>query len=452
MHSRFDWILFPAAEKFLEYHIRKFLNKNSLGRTLAQRMEKETSTRFFDWIDHLVIAEDSINAEKIVNLGFKEKDKVEKPSGTRVFTNSKSIFFPVLLGKKLEIALKPERLDHFLQIIGQGTKIEGEMFAPYRRAVIYEQNGCVLSAVERRGYDGFLVKKSNDVKKYKEALEAFFCRRRFFEVDVEGLKYTQNLLRSFVKKISAERVTEAFFRTERVYWQRRNRIAEVQKARQDRLGLGWGNHDHHTYRSSRINFANLIEIFETMGCLCQERFHAGEKAGWGAQILDHPVSNIVVFADVDLTTQEPTTDFAHYGLKPTKKLGTVGLWTALHGESILQAGMHHLEARFDFEKLRNDLKKVNINMLPPFSNFPFLKQAFLQSEKWKVDKVRLQSLLKSRSISKAHYKLFLNNGARGSHLENLQRMKGFKGFNQDSVSVIIKATDPRLPKARVRYA
>jgi hypothetical protein len=34
-------------------------------------------------------------------------------------------------------------------------------------------------------------------------------------------------------------------------------------------------------------------------------------------------------------------------------------------------------------------------------------------------------------------------GAIGSHLENLQRKGGFKGFNQKSVSVIIQATDPR---------
>jgi hypothetical protein len=38
---------------------------------------------------------------------------------------------------------------------------------------------------------------------------------------------------------------------------------------------------------------------------------------------------------------------------------------------------------------------------------------------------------------------FLRSGAVGSHLENLQRKGGFKGFNQKSVSVIIEATDPR---------
>ena len=31
----------------------------------------------------------------------------------------------------------------------------------------------------------------------------------------------------------------------------------------------------------------------------------------------------------------------------------------------------------------------------------------------------------------------------GSHLENLQRKGGFKGFNQHAVSIIIAETDPR---------
>ena len=38
---------------------------------------------------------------------------------------------------------------------------------------------------------------------------------------------------------------------------------------------------------------------------------------------------------------------------------------------------------------------------------------------------------------------FHEQGAIGSHLENLERNEGFKGFNQTGVSEIISATDPR---------
>lgn len=439
MKDQFDWDLYPQAEKFLEKHVAAFLKKNSVARSLAKRMERETSTRFFDWIDHLVLPEASVR--ELEQLGFEEKKS--ETEGERVFTNHDTIWFPVLLGKGREIALKPERLDHFLQMMGKGQEREGEMFAPYRKSIIHTERGVVLSAVERRGYDGFVVNKGTDVRKYKEALEAFFCRQRYFASDKEGMDATLKLVKQFTGKLASARVADAFFRTERVYWQRRNRPGQVQKSRQDRLGLGWGNHDHHTYRSSREEFIRLIKIFEAMGYNCREQFHAGEKAGWGAQILEHPVCNIIVFSDVDLTIQEKEKDFAHRELQHRKELGTVGLWIGLHGESMLQAGMHHLEARFEFEKLRTDLKKININTLPPFSDFPFLKQAFVQSEFWQIEKKRLDSLLKAGSITRTQYKQFLSKGARGSHLENLQRRQGFKGFNQDSVSAIITVTDPR---------
>ncbi len=52
--------------------------------------------------------------------------------------------------------------------------------------------------------------------------------------------------------------------------------------------------------------------------------------------------------------------------------------------------------------------------------------------------MRQQSL-----IDEAQFQQFVSQGALGSHLENLQRKGGFKGFNQKSVSVIIQATDPR---------
>ena len=56
---------------------------------------------------------------------------------------------------------------------------------------------------------------------------------------------------------------------------------------------------------------------------------------------------------------------------------------------------------------------------------------------------RAELLLRARLIDEIQFHQFVNEGAIGSHLENLQRKGGFKGFNQKSVSVIIEATDPR---------
>jgi hypothetical protein len=90
------------------------------------------------------------------------------------------------------------------------------------------------------------------------------------------------------------------------------------------------------------------------------------------------------------------------------------------------------------------LAAVNVNTMKPFSDFPFLKQAFTEGERWPVKKERLDRLREKKLIDAKQYEQFAREGALGSHLENLQRKGGFKGFNQKSVSVIIEATDPRL--------
>ena len=80
--------------------------------------------------------------------------------------------------------------------------------------------------------------------------------------------------------------------------------------------------------------------------------------------------------------------------------------------------------------------------MKPFSSFKFLKQAFTLGERWKVNKKRVDKMLKDKSITKEQHDEFLKKGAIGSHMENLQRRQGFKGFNQTSVTSIIKATNP----------
>jgi len=64
-----------------------------------------------------------------------------------------------------------------------------------------------------------------------------------------------------------------------------------------------------------------------------------------------------------------------------------------------------------------------------------------------VRQERADALLKNGSITENQFQEFMSNGAIGSHLENLQRKGGFKGFNQHAVSLIIAETDPRKQQA-----
>jgi hypothetical protein len=278
------------------------------------------------------------------------------------------------------------------------------------------------------------------------ARELWEARRRRFDDDAEGFDVTEETLTRVIERAGGpDLACHLVFEVERDYWQSRNRAGQIQKARQDRLGLGWANHDHHTYRSSRKFFPRLIAMFEKLGFVLRERYHAGEQAGWGAQILEHPTTGIVIFADLDLAPEEASHDFAHDALPDLPRPNTVGLWVALNGESILQAGMHHLEAQFDFDSLRDDLKAdAGIEVMKPFSDFTFLRQAFTAGERWSVEPARLERALKMGYIDESQKAKFLAEGAIGSHLENLQRREGYKGFNQKSVSAILQAVDPRL--------
>ncbi|MEJ7640258.1 MAG: hypothetical protein WKF75_20405 [Singulisphaera sp.] len=200
-----------------------------------------------------------------------------------------------------------------------------------------------------------------------------------------------------------------------------------------------------TPSAARGGLPAVIGIFEALGFHLRERFHAGEHAGWGAQILEHPTTGIVIFADLDLAPDEAGVDFAHQALPDLPRPNTVGLWVGLHGESILEAGMHHLEAQFDFAALRDGLKaEADIETMKPFSDFPFLRQAFTAGERWPVPRLRLDRLFELGWIDADQRAKFLREGAIGSHLENLQRREGYKGFNQQAVGAILAATDPRL--------
>ena len=82
-------------------------------------------------------------------------------------------------------------------------------------------------------------------------------------------------------------------------------------------------------------------------------------------------------------------------------------------------------------------------MMKPFSDFPFLRQAFTKGETWPVCPRRLERLRAAGWIDAAQEATFRAEGAIGSHLENLERREGFKGFNQAAVGAILIETDPR---------
>jgi hypothetical protein len=462
----FDWKRWPATESLVDEMIATALAGNAFAAQLAERMLLETGTSFSVWVDHLVIRGAPRLGQRLQSLGY-VRQAIAYSVGVPVFAHPGGIFPRIALqsdglhgdGDSVlavpEVAIKVESAAAFSRAHDLGMEIVGYPMGPYRIGRVAGQR-TTLAVVERRGFLGFEpfpgdVAREGRMKPQaaRDALAArdlWQARRRRFDDDEAGFTATLATLERVIELAgSADLACHLAFEVERDYWQSRNSAARAQKARQDRLGLGWANHDHHTFRCSRRFFPRVIEIFTRLGFELRERFHAGADAGWGAQILEHPVTGIVIFADLDLAPEEATEDFAHEVLPDLPRPGTVGLWVALHGESMLEAGMHHLEAQFEFDTLRDGLKaEAGIETMPPFSDFPFLRQAFTAGERWPVSRQRADRALGLGWITAQQHEKFLREGTIGSHLENLQRREGYKGFNQQAVSAIIAATDPRL--------
>lgn len=442
--EQFKWETQPAAEKFVTEATNDMLHKNAFARELAGRMSEKAGTRFHDWIGHITIRPNDPRVANLHAAGWRRRDG-EK---AEVYDNPLGMFPAVVVadwGVDLEIGIKVDSVVDFLATNNISAKIVGEPLNTLRYATVASENGAALAVVERHGNRSFNPPAALDVDpvaRLKHA-EAFRTRKRDFDDAKDGFAEVNRLIDASIKDLGRDLTCDLFFAAEREYWMRKNRAAQVQYERQCKVGLGWANHDHHTYRSSRESFKDLVATWEKLGLVCRERFYAGKDAGWGAQVMEQPVTGIITFNDVDLSPEELMGDFSHDGLAGRDKLGTIGLWCGLHGEAALQAGMHHLECMFDFDALKVQLEAEGVRTMKPFTDFGFLRQAFTEGERWKVAEKRIQRLLDRKLITEEQAAKFRVDGAIGSHLENLERNEGFKGFNQTGVSEIIAATDPR---------
>jgi hypothetical protein len=443
--TRFEWPLCYEAENFILGRIEAFMERNGFARELSRRMREETGTLILDWTDYLLLP--ASDEKALRDTGYTEDPLADAPDAQKQLWHPEAMLPRVLIAPTnakypLALGIRAESISDFAGIHGITNPIEGAPLSRFRKMLISEENGARFEVIERRAYRGYTTAEP-DLKAYLAARELWQTRRRVWDDDRAGMKHGLERIEQMVKLVGQDLACHLVFGEERRYWQKRNRAGTEQKRRQDSLGLGWANHDHHTFRSSRECFVDLIKAWELLGFHRRERYYAGKEAGWGAQVVEQPVEGIIIFNDVDLNDDEVDIDFSRKNLPSQSKAGTIGLWCGLHGESFLDAGMHHLECRFDFALLRDQLSSEGINTMKPFSDFPFLKQAFTEGERWPVRTPRAERLRAGGSITDDQFAEFTKNGAIGSHLENLQRKGGFKGFNQHTVSLIIAETDPR---------
>lgn len=448
------WEVQPAAAQLLQRRVDELRGRSAWLRQLSELLLARSGTRLFDWIDTVHVPVEA--AGDLTAAGFSDED----PQAIADRWHHPGAQLPwVVADGEDRLVLRVDSVVDFLrahafqQTADPQFRLEpdaacwGAPSASRRGAEVSRDGGVSVVVLERHGDQGpaasdppATVLDPNLLAHHGERLR---LRRRNYDDPLTGIEQTIELVEFVVADLGTDAACDLFFQTEREYWQLRNDAAARQYRNQNQLGFGWANHDHHTYRSSRRCFAPLIRLLETLGMQCRERFYAGADAGWGAQVLEQPAARIVVFADVDMSADEVLGDFAHEGLADTDRRGTVGLWCHLHGEAVLQAGMHHLECQFDFAAARQLLEAQGAASLEPFSNFDYLKQSFTRGQVWPVDPHRVREAERRGWINAEQAHRFLEQGVTGSHLEVLERNDGYKGFNQTGISDIIARTDPR---------
>lgn len=436
-----QWEPQPTGANWLARTLDRFRSLNPDVAPFEKLLREETGTRLSDWVDHVcVTSEDGLS-----DAGYQ--------SETDGWWSHPAALLPAVHVTSFErLLLRVDSVSDFAAANSQRFRltIEGRPLDRRRIGVIDNRATARLGVIERHGTSAQgQIPDLSDTDRIELGLarERLRHRPRRFGTDDDAFEFTESLLRYEIESVGRDEACDLFFQGERVYWLSRNRAGRIQLMRQNALGMGLGNHDHHTYRSSRANFSRLIRLLEMLGFACRERFYAGAEAGWGAQVLEHPVCGIVIFADVDLGPDEVSDDFAHQPLPPQETPGTIGLWCALHGEALFEAGLHHLECQFDFDAARSQLAALGINCMAPFTDFPYLRQCFTEGERWAVPPGRIRQALQQGWITQDQADRFAAEGVLGSHLEILERNDGYRGFNQQGINEIIRKTDPRTLSA-----
>ena len=434
------WPRCPEAAAFFVERMNDFLEANPPVAELSSLFFEHAGILLQNLTDHWVFPDTTEMKQKLRKYGLEEQSIEDE-----LFWEHPAARFPRirLEGGRIypRLAIAVEDIELFLKANSlEGKSVSGDREASYSETIIPMVHG-ELAVVRRVGYRGFQTDPTTE--SYKQLLQEAREMLRVRARSSDALEQTISLALKIAGSLGSGRAADEFFAVEREYYMSRNSSARWQYARQQDIGAGWANHDHHTYRCSRSNFQNMLRLWKSLGFLFRERFYAGEEAGWGAQVLEHPSSRIVIFTDVDLTPEELDIDFLSTPLPPRQMLGTIGLWCALHDDSAGEAGMHHIEAEYDFERVESILESAGHGVMPPFTNLPILKQAFTEAEMWPVSSERIEILLANGQITSDQAAMFRSRGAAGSHLEILQRWEGFKGFNKTGVSSIILATDAR---------
>src|SRR5439155_18803026 len=175
--------------------------------------------------------------------GFVEDPLGEAEQDMVLFHHPAAMLPRVLLSQNeadtsIAVAVRVENLMDFMAVHAISAEPEGDPLSHFRRVAISVENGARLEAVERRGYRGFMPGRmqAGEVEALLKARELWQTRPRTFDRAEEGYRAAHARLDRIIDLIGRDLACHVVFEGERAYWQRRNRAAQLQKERQDKLG------------------------------------------------------------------------------------------------------------------------------------------------------------------------------------------------------------------------
>jgi hypothetical protein len=408
----------------------------SAGR-FADRLLTLCGIRLHDILDHIALPHDPEMGARGWRI---DEDSVWRaPHG---------LLPPIVESSRFAIALRVECVEKFLAATGIEARIEGEAHGPYRSARVFEGRGVSFVVVERRGFSEFSPPPvgSRKIRRARIHQQVFRTRRRQFQNAARGLAHIYRLAEAAAADLGPSWAGALFLRAEREYWLTRCASALRQHQRQVEAGVGWCAVEHHAYACSREHFNDTIQVLCTLGHRRGEIVRAGNGAQWGVQVLDASATAIAPYTMVslDLAPGEGPEGIGRGMLSPLTWHGPPGLWSALHGESILDAGLHCVSAVCD-EGARSGLATSSLERgaLPT-------EASVAENEPRPVDPRRVELLERDGYISREQAEFYRLCGAAGAHFQPTSRTTELTTGAPRFAADPLPDADPGGPRKRKR--
>ena len=155
----FEWPRCPQAAGFIEQRLVEFLDAHGFAGALARRMGPETSTRFFDWVDHLLLPAAPAAAEELERkFGFVPEAAADAPRGQLPLWHPHAQLPRIVLSEEVRAASAAIHVDEvsaFQTAHGLVRPVAGAPLSAYRR-ICLEEGDRTLVVVERRGTRGYV--------------------------------------------------------------------------------------------------------------------------------------------------------------------------------------------------------------------------------------------------------------------------------------------------------